>query len=43
MKILVGIFLDTAKIDEIDKYHSMGLIRGITTNPTIMSKDGVAG
>jgi transaldolase len=37
------IFLDTANLAEVEKYHSMGIIRGVTTNPTIMLKDGVAG
>ena len=43
MKTLTGIFLDTGRIDEIRKYHAMGIIRGVTTNPTILSKDGVTG
>lgn len=43
MKTLTGIFLDTGKIDEIGRYLSMGIIRGVTTNPTILSKDGVSG
>lgn len=37
------IFLDTSKIEEVEKYHRMGIIRGVTTNPTIMLKDGVGG
>ena len=43
MKTLTGIFLDTGRIDEISRYLSMGVIRGVTTNPTILSKEGVAG
>ena len=39
----MGIFLDTGKIEEIKKYHEMGIIRGVTTNPTILVKDGVTG
>ena len=39
----MAIFLDTCKIDVIKKYHSMGIIRGVTTNPTIMVKDGITG
>ena len=39
----MGIFLDTGKIDEVKKYHSMGIIEGVTTNPTILVKDGVTG
>lgn len=38
-----GIFLDTGKMDEIRKYHEMGIIRGVTTNPSIMLRDGVTG
>ena len=40
---LTGIFLDTGKIEEIEKYHALGLVRGVTTNPTILVKDGVTG
>jgi transaldolase len=43
MRTLTGIFLDTGRIDEISKYHAHGLIRGVTTNPTILSKDGISG
>lgn len=34
------IFLDSSKIEEIEKYFEMGIIKGVTTNPTIMVKDG---
>lgn len=37
------IFLDTGNIKEIEKYLKMGIIRGVTTNPTIMLRDGVTG
>ena len=37
------IFLDSTIVSEIEKYHRMGIIRGVTTNPTIMLKDGVTG
>ncbi len=39
----MAIFLDTGKINVIKKYHSMGIIRGVTTNPTIMVQDGITG
>ncbi len=39
----MAIFLDSSKIDEIKKYHGMGVIRGVTTNPTILLKEGVSG
>ncbi len=32
-------FLDTANIDEIREAHSFGILDGITTNPTLMSKE----
>src|SRR5712692_3585968 len=37
------IFLDTGNLSEIARYHSMGIIRGVTTNPTILLKEGVRG
>ena len=37
------IFLDTGSLKEIDKFLKMGIIRGVTTNPTIMLKEGVTG
>lgn len=39
----MAIFLDTGSITEIHKYHKMGVIRGVTTNPTILIKDGITG
>jgi len=37
------IFLDTADVTEISRFHRMGIIRGVTTNPTILLKEGVTG
>jgi transaldolase len=37
------IFLDTGNLKEIEKFLKMGIIRGVTTNPTILLKDGVTG
>lgn len=31
-------YIDTAEIKEIEKYNKLGLLKGITTNPTILSK-----
>lgn len=39
----MAIFLDTGNIDEVVRYMKMGLIRGVTTNPTILLKSGVTG
>lgn len=33
------IFLDTANIESIKKYNDMGIVDGITTNPTLLSKE----
>ena len=37
------IFLDSGKCSEVEKFMKMGIIRGVTTNPTILLKDGVTG
>jgi len=34
------IFLDTANLESIRMYNDMGLLDGITTNPTLLSKEG---
>ncbi|NQT81092.1 MAG: transaldolase [Candidatus Aminicenantes bacterium] len=39
----MAIFLDTGKIEEIEKFMKMGIIRGVTTNPSILLKSGVTG
>ncbi len=33
------IFLDSANLDQIRKYNELGLVDGITTNPTLLSKE----
>lgn len=35
------IFIDSANMSEIEKWLDMGVIDGVTTNPSIMLKDGV--
>ena len=39
----MAIFLDTGRIEEIEKYLKMDIIRGVTTNPTILVKSGITG
>ncbi len=34
------IFLDTANLDSIKKFNDMGLLDGITTNPSLLYKEG---
>lgn len=33
-------FLDTASVDEIKRINELGLVDGVTTNPTIISREG---
>ncbi|MDX2497835.1 MAG: fructose-6-phosphate aldolase [Desulfobacterales bacterium] len=33
-------FIDTANIDEIKEAHSMGMVDGVTTNPSLIAKEG---
>ncbi|MDR1164974.1 MAG: fructose-6-phosphate aldolase [Deltaproteobacteria bacterium] len=35
-------FLDTANLDEIAKAASYGFLDGVTTNPSLMAKEGIA-
>src|SRR3990167_7386026 len=39
----MAIFLDTGTLGEIERFHRMGVLRGVTTNPTILFKEGVSG
>ena len=41
-KTLTGIFLDTGNTQEVARYLALGIIRGVTTNPTILVKEGLA-
>ncbi len=34
------IFLDTANLDSIRRFNDMGLLDGITTNPSLLAKEG---
>ncbi len=33
-------FIDTASIDEIKEAHSLGILDGVTTNPSLVAKEG---
>ena len=35
------LFLDTANLEDIKKYASWGLVDGVTTNPSLIAKEGV--
>lgn len=34
------LFIDTANVDEIEKANEMGIICGVTTNPSLIAKEG---
>lgn len=36
-------FIDTANLDEIKEANELGILDGVTTNPSLMAKDGVTG
>ena len=33
-------FIDTAKVEDIKKANDMGVICGVTTNPSLIAKEG---
>lgn len=39
----MAVFVDSGDIKEIQKFMRMGILRGVTTNPTILLKDGFKG
>ncbi len=36
-------FIDTANLEQIAKAHDMGILDGVTTNPSLMAKEGIKG
>jgi len=36
-------FLDTANLDQIKEANNLGILDGVTTNPSLMAKEGVQG
>lgn len=36
-------FIDTANLDEIREAYDMGVLDGVTTNPSLMAKEGIRG
>lgn len=36
-------FIDTANLDEIKEAHSIGILDGVTTNPSLIAKEGISG
>ncbi|MDX5348945.1 MAG: fructose-6-phosphate aldolase [Hymenobacteraceae bacterium] len=36
-------FIDTANLNEIQEAHDLGVLDGVTTNPSLMAKEGIRG
>lgn len=36
-------FIDTAKLAEIEEAAALGILDGVTTNPSLMAKEGITG
>lgn len=36
-------FIDTANLEEIKEAQNLGILDGVTTNPTLMSREGITG
>jgi transaldolase len=36
-------FIDTANLNDIAEAHDMGILDGVTTNPSLMAKEGITG
>ncbi|TVR76163.1 MAG: fructose-6-phosphate aldolase [Chitinophagaceae bacterium] len=36
-------FIDTANLEQIKEAHELGILDGVTTNPSLMSKEGISG
>jgi len=36
-------FIDTANLDDIREAHELGILNGVTTNPSLMAKEGISG
>ena len=34
-------FIDTANLDDIKKAYKIGVLSGVTTNPSLVAKEGV--
>ena len=36
-------FIDTANLDQIKEAEALGVLDGVTTNPSLMAKEGITG
>ena len=40
---LMKFFIDTANLDQIKEAEELGILDGVTTNPSLMAKEGIVG
>jgi transaldolase len=40
---IMKFFIDTANLNEIKEAHALGVLDGVTTNPSLMAKEGITG
>jgi transaldolase len=40
---IMKFFIDTANLDQIKEAESLGILDGVTTNPSLMAKEGIKG
>ena len=36
-------FIDTANLEQIKEAQALGILDGVTTNPSLMAKEGITG
>src|SRR5436189_2761262 len=41
--LLMKFFIDTANLAQIKEAHELGILDGVTTNPSLMAKEGIKG
>ncbi len=41
--IIMKFFIDTANLDQIKEANALGILDGVTTNPSLMAKEGIKG
>jgi len=39
----VKFFIDTANLEEIKEAHRLGILDGVTTNPSLIAREGISG
>ncbi|MDX1409121.1 MAG: transaldolase family protein, partial [Saprospiraceae bacterium] len=39
----IKFFIDTASLDQIREARDLGILDGVTTNPSLMAKEGISG